>query len=436
MPRKTGPKQIVTECQSRIAALEKEIQTLRRQTNDLNIVKERYDALFNQSLDCVFVVDLEGRFLDGNPKALGLLGYSREQALSSKITNLLSGDQILAFGANVEDVIRNGGQQKVGEFTLTHKNGSPVYLETNAAAIYRDGKVVAIQGVARDVTRRKQMEEDLKQKWEALKNAPIGIYIAQDARIVWVNQRFVRETGYEEKDLIGMEAMDLVVPEDRALLRDNMVRMLKGLSDHPYEFRAIYAGTRAERWVRGEVASTLYNGRRAVLGYYSDIDRLIMQNITDSLTGLHNRRHILERAEHLVESARRYGNPLSLILLDVDHFKQFNDAFGHLEGDKALSEVGKILKHATRKVDIAGRYGGEEFCVVLPNTAMDDGLEVALRIKNAVEENTAPPTLIKPVTVSLGIAEMKRNQTLTQLIKSADERLYAAKAAGRNRVVC
>jgi diguanylate cyclase (GGDEF)-like protein/PAS domain S-box-containing protein len=429
-----SPKATDNELKLRIAALEKENEDCRRIIQSLQITKERYDALLNQSIDCIFVVDLEGRFLDGNPKALGLLGYGREQALSSKITDFLSKNQFLQFFSHIEDIIKSGVQKNIGEFSLKHRDGSIVYLETNAAAIYRDGKIHAIQGVARDVTRRKQMEEDLKQKWDALKNAPIGIYIAQDGKIVWVNQRFVRETGYDENKLIGMDAMDLVVPEDRALLRENIIRMLKGLTSHPYEFRAIYSGTHAEKWVRGEVASTVFNGRRAVLGYYSDIDRLIMQNITDSLTGLHNRRYILERAEQFVDSANRYGYPLSLILLDVDQFKHYNDTLGHIEGDRALARIGDVLKNATRKVDIAGRYGGEEFCVLLPNTSLAYGLEVAQRIRTAIEKETKPPCLARGLTVSLGLAEIEKQNTLTDLLQKADGKLYAAKAAGKNRV--
>jgi diguanylate cyclase (GGDEF)-like protein/PAS domain S-box-containing protein len=425
---------IDNELKSRIAALEKEIEECRQTIQSLKIIKERYDALFNQSIDCIFVVDLEGRFLDGNPKALGLLGFSREEALSSKITDFLSEDQFLQFFTLIEDIIKSGVQKNIGEFSLKHKDGGRIYLETNAAAIYREGKIHAIQGVARDVTQRKQMEEDLKQKWDGLKNAPIGIYIAQDGKIVWVNQRFANETGYDENELIGRDAMSLVVPEDRSLLRENMIRMLKGLTSHPYEFRAIYSGTHAEKWVRGEVASTLFNGKRAVLGYYSDIDRLVVQNITDCLTGLHNRRYVLERAEQLVESANRYGYPLSLIILDVDQFKQYNDTLGHIEGDKALAQIGKVLKNATRKVDIAGRYGGEEFCVLLPNTSLEYGLEVAQRIRVSIEKDTLPPCLARGLTVSLGLAEIQNKNTLTELIQKADEKLYAAKAAGKNRV--
>ncbi len=427
------------DCQdpeSRIKELEKELAKCRREAESLKIYKERYKALFHQSLDAVFVIDLNGKILDGNTKSLEMVGYATEDKnRPENIFELLDQDQIAQFIRHRNDILKLGGQKNLGEFKIRRPDGSFVYTETSASGICHDGKVYAIQVVSRDITSRKQAEEDLKQKWEALKNAPIGIYITQNGKFVWVNQRFITETGYREDELIGMDAMDLVIPDDKALLRENIIHMLKGQSHHPFEYRTIHPNTDKERWVRGEVVSIKFNGQRAVLGYYSDIDILMMQNITDSLTGLHNRRHILERAQQLVESANRYGHPLSLILFDVDHFKNYNDELGHVEGDRALAKIGEIVKSATRRVDISGRYGGEEFCVLLPNTSIDYGLEVAQRIKNSVEKKTAPPNLLKPVTISLGLAEMKKNSTLTDLLRNADEKLYIAKSTGRNRVV-
>ena len=423
------------ELELRIAALEQELHNCRRETEFLKIIKERYDSLFNQSLDCIFVVDLNGKLIDGNPRALDLLGYTREDVPSFSISDLITEDQMPQYLLHLEDILSSGNQKLMGEFSLKHKDGSLIHLETNAAAIYRNGTIHSIQGVARNITSRKQMEEDVKQKWEALKNAPIGIYIVQNKKFVWTNLRFSQEVGYTEKELIGMEAMDLVVPEDRDVLRENMVLMLKEKSEHPFEYRTIGPNKKKERWVRGEVVSTTFNGRRAVLGYYSDIDKLMTQNITDSLTGLYNRRYIFQLAEQMVENSNRYDHPLSFAIFDVDHFKDYNDRFGHTEGDKALAKVGQITRTATRKVDISGRYGGEEFCVILPNTLIDSGVRVARRLKGAIEKETKRTDLISGLTISVGVAQLKPRWSFIDLINEADEKLYNAKITGRNRVV-
>jgi diguanylate cyclase (GGDEF)-like protein/PAS domain S-box-containing protein len=419
----------------RIGELEKEIEARRIETESLKIIKERYDALFNQSIDCVFVLDLEGKFIDGNPMAMGLLGFSPEEGLSLNIMDLIPKEQIPQYLSHIKEILESGTQKYMGEFSLKHRDGSVIHLETNASAIYSDGKINSIQGVARNISQRKQMEEDLKNKWEALKNAPIGVYIVQDKKFVWTNQRFSHEVGYSEQELIGMKAMDLVVPEDRAVLRENMILMLKGRSEHPFEYRTISPKHKKERWVRGEVVSTTFKGNRAVLGYYSDIDKLMIQNITDSLTGLFNRRYIFQLAEQMVDTANRYEHPLSFAIFDVDHFKNYNDRFGHTEGDRALARVGQITRNATRRVDICGRYGGEEFCVILPNTAIDSGVRVAKRLKSAMEKETRETDLISGLTISVGVAQLKPRWTFLDLLNEADARLYDAKITGRNRVV-
>ena len=159
------------------------------------------------------------------------------------------------------------------------------------------------------------------------------------------------------------------------------------------------------------------------------------QNITDSLTGLYNRRHIFQMAEQMVENSNRYGHPLSFAIFDVDNFKQFNDNFGHIEGDRALAQVGKITRKTTRKSDISGRYGGEEFCVIMPSTTIDSGVRVAERLKGAMEKETQKADLVSGLTISIGIAQLKPKWTFLDLLNKADGKLYDAKIAGRNRVV-
>ncbi|AUM11839.1 sensor domain-containing diguanylate cyclase [Ketobacter alkanivorans] len=160
---------------------------------------------------------------------------------------------------------------------------------------------------------------------------------------------------------------------------------------------------------------------------------------TDQLTGLKNRRYLNRVLDEELIRCSRYRNPLSIILLDVDHFKQFNDNYGHLVGDDCLKSVGSTLKESIRNgVDCATRYGGEEFCIMLPETDVKGALEVAERIRTNIENMAF---LVKgetvPVTVSLGISALLPNEQLKmdKLVKRADEALYAAKAAGRNRTM-
>ena len=419
----------------RIQQLETELQQTREELASAKEIRDRYFSLFNQSIDGVYLMDLDGNILRANPAALSLVGYSEPVGKPVNFMDLLSENQQEEWLKILEEIKATGSQKTISEFNLKNSTGDFIPTEASGILVYRDDKPYRIQGIIRDVTHRKIMTESLKQNWEALKNAPIGIYIVQNHKFVWVNQRFVSETGYPEDELMDMEAMDLVIPQDRNMLKENMILMLKGMSTYPFEYRTTHPVTKKDRWVKGEVVSTKYNGQRATLGYYSDIDNLMTQSIMDSLTGLYNRRYILQLAEQMVDNANRYSHALSFIMFDIDYFKEFNDSFGHLEGDKALSKIGYIIKEIIRKVDIPGRYGGEEFCILLPNTSINDAKDVAKRIMVSIEQQTSGSDLAKGITVSLGLSEYKSSMTLNDLIKSADEKLYTAKSLGRNQMV-
>jgi diguanylate cyclase (GGDEF)-like protein len=150
---------------------------------------------------------------------------------------------------------------------------------------------------------------------------------------------------------------------------------------------------------------------------------------TDSLTGIHNRRAILSVATGL-RQAKPDASPLSLLMIDIDHFKRINDSSGHAAGDEVLRKVSSTLRKTCRGTDIVGRYGGEEFLVLMPDTQTDGAVKLAEKLRSAVEKIVDTPT---PVTISIGVATTSHSgQTLPEALSHADRALYAAKAAGRN----
>ena len=162
---------------------------------------------------------------------------------------------------------------------------------------------------------------------------------------------------------------------------------------------------------------------------FEQIDRLAR---LDTLTGVWNRRAFFEKAEELVRTTRRLAEKkaLSIVLLDIDHFKLFNDQHGHDVGDLVLREVAARCRAAVREVDVFARYGGEEFVVLLPGANLDEAAtHAAERLRQAVAQT---PVRDLSVTISLGVAEFELS--LEDCLKRADQALYAAKAAGRNRV--
>ena len=159
---------------------------------------------------------------------------------------------------------------------------------------------------------------------------------------------------------------------------------------------------------------------------------------TDSLTGVYNRRTFKELSDPLLSRARRTRSAVSLLLLDIDHFKNINDTHGHLAGDEVLARFAELVRQCLRKEDLLARYGGEEFVVLLPGTAQADAMGLAERIRNQVEKTHlhAGNDAVR-VTVSIGVAgdHGERLPSLDAMLGHADQALYAAKAQGRNRVV-
>ena len=162
--------------------------------------------------------------------------------------------------------------------------------------------------------------------------------------------------------------------------------------------------------------------------------RAEVEAITDGLTGLYNHRYLHERLEEELERARRYDDVVSLLFIDCDEFKQFNDAYGHKLGDTALARIARILESCSRRVDLAARYGGEEFVLVLVGTDGAGARTVAERIRAEVE--AAGLAGGQPLTVSIGIASYPEDALRKdELLDKADWAMYAAKRAGRDRVL-
>ncbi len=167
---------------------------------------------------------------------------------------------------------------------------------------------------------------------------------------------------------------------------------------------------------------------------YEKVQKL---SITDGLTKLFSHRHFKQRLEEELILANRYSSQLSLLILDIDHFKRYNDSYGHVAGDHVLMDVARILKEQSDMTHIAARYGGEEMVLVAPETTKEQAMELAEKIRKAVESYSfAVGKETTQVTVSIGVATYPQDsQTTLDLIAKADKALYAAKARGRNRIV-
>jgi diguanylate cyclase len=203
---------------------------------------------------------------------------------------------------------------------------------------------------------------------------------------------------------------------------------------------SLLQATREMRETNKALEDRLSLSKTEISNLQQSLEAIRAESLTDPLTGLGNRKYFDRSIEMAVQTALASGEPLSLLMFDIDHFKSFNDSYGHLTGDQVLRLVGMSLKQTIKGQDITARYGGEEFAVVLPNTALRQALTVADHIRRAVMakelKKKSTGEILGRVTISVGVSMLKPGDDTESLIERADACLYAAKRNGRNRVIC
>jgi diguanylate cyclase len=203
---------------------------------------------------------------------------------------------------------------------------------------------------------------------------------------------------------------------------------------------SLVKSTREMRDTNKVLEERLLLSKSEISNLQQSLEAIRAESLTDPLTGLGNRKYFDRMIEQAVQSALTQNEPLSLLMFDIDHFKSFNDSYGHLTGDQVLRLVAMSLKQTIKGQDITARYGGEEFAVVLPSTGLRQALTVADHIRRAVMakelKKKSTGEILGRVTISVGVSMLKQGDDTDSLIERADACLYAAKRNGRNRVIC
>jgi diguanylate cyclase (GGDEF)-like protein len=227
------------------------------------------------------------------------------------------------------------------------------------------------------------------------------------------------------------------------LLARTIVLPLEELSKTSRKIRGGDAGLEVSFKASGELGELVDSFNSMSLSLKNSMEELSAVNsqlmvltITDPLTGRHNRRYIVDRIDSELKLVKRTNRPLSIIMLDLDYFKKYNDKYGHIAGDEALRKLGDLFRESTRESDVVARYGGEEFLIMMPHTDKEGALKAAENLRAAVEEAVFTPGGKKTkITVSLGVAAAPSDgMAFDDLVEAADLAMYAAKKAGRNRV--
>jgi diguanylate cyclase (GGDEF)-like protein/PAS domain S-box-containing protein len=292
-------------------------------------------------------------------------------------------------------------------------------------------------------------------------HGPVVAFIKNDqGRYTYANQPFLQRFGFSMNQVLGQSDFDLW-PDAAERIRAIDQSLLSG--ELGGEQEAIRVDTEAAPQPDGSTQFwqvykfVLRQGggqRRLVAGMAIDITtaksyemqlersqkrlettlkKVQAQSLQDGLTGIHNRRAFDEKIAGEFDRSRRYDVPLSILMIDVDRFKAFNDSFGHLEGDEVLKTMGRLLTEKARTCDFVARYGGEEFVIILPSTAQSGASMAAERFRQAV---LSMPWTQRQVSISVGVATLTHTMsTAKDLVSAADQALYSAKQKGRNCVV-
>ncbi|MFA6899119.1 MAG: diguanylate cyclase [Desulfurivibrionaceae bacterium] len=410
--------------------------------------------------DLIQILDLKGRFLYVNRAWQMVLGYSEEEIGNLTIHDLLhqdSRESSLGLFMSISRISPAVGHEMV----FVGKNGETIIVEGNISIQMEDGAPVAVRGTFRDITKRKQLEEQfLEQKnitEKMIKFSAVPIFVLDKNHLVtnW-NKACEKMTGVKAQRVVGTsDHWRAFYSTKRSCLAD---LVLDGAYDSfPKFYEAfdtstfLHDGVRSEGWfdnVGGKNrylifdAVPIYNRSKelvAVIETLQDIserkkleEELERLATTDALTGLYNRHRFNELLVQEVARSRRYHTPLSLIMFDLDYFKNINDTYGHAVGDQVLQTVADIIRKNVRATDFVGRWGGEEFMVLCPEATEKDAVFTAEKLRVLVESHIFET--VKTITLSCGATRFKAHDSVDLFVSRADDGLYRAKDKGRNIV--
>jgi diguanylate cyclase (GGDEF)-like protein/PAS domain S-box-containing protein len=404
------------------------------------------------------LVATSGQFLKVNRALSDILGYPPDELLTTDFQTLTHPAELASDLANVGKVLAGEIPRYQIEKRYFHKNGRTVYAVL-AVSLARDSAGEPLYFVAQvnDITARKWAEAELRESEERFRSvvdelAEGVVQLDYETRaVVRANRAFLDLLGYTADELAARTQYDFVA-HDRTDIDAKMAAVMRdGRADLGFrkyrrkdgaEVNVSVSGNRLELNGRAVVCLTVRDmTERAVyeeqlLAYQTELERANAQlhtlATTDRLTGVKNRGAFNDKLTEEFDRAVRYSHPLSVILLDVDHFKPFNDTFGHPAGDAVLKQVAAALQKTVRGSDTVARYGGEEFVVLLPDTDYAGAMVLAERCRRAI---AGASWGLRSITVSVGVGTLgPTTAEAAALVKEADDALYCSKHAGRNKV--
>ncbi len=423
--------------------------------NQIEEKLKNLSAAMESSMDGIAIYNSNGEYVYVNKSYATVNGYDSPEEIIGRTYQLVYDEnELKRMELALAPGLSKSGKWR-GELVARRKNGSAYYQEASVTKLEDGGRVC----IVRDITWRKRSEERLHRSERFLNTIfdsirdPFCIF-DDEFRIIKVNEAYAHIKNKRIEDLIGrkcyeiLEARDAVCPGcvvsktfDSAdpCAKDKHVALYDGTSVwmEIYTYPILDENVKVSHVI--EYTRDITERRKSEDEKRRLIEKLEYLSRTDGLTGLINRRALTDSLSYEIDRAKRYGSELSLILCDIDNFKDINDTYGHDSGDRALQTLSATLKSILRKPDIAGRYGGDEFMIVLPETSISGAENLAEKLLFAMRETELrfhDGTVIR-LSMSIGVANLvgdREDENIDSLVKRADHAMYLSKHAGRNRI--
>lgn len=396
--------------------------------------EKEFRDLAENAMIGIYRTDIEGTILYANPSLAKILGYD-------SIDTLIGQNSLNIYGSADDREILLNKLHKRGhisnyELTLQNKDSLPVSVMLSATC---DDSVITV--IMMDIREVKASRKEIDKLSKVVEQIDDSVVITDiNGKITYANKAFFDQTGYTEADTLGRTHRLLKSGKyNDSFYKELWTSILKG---EIYKKTFINKKKNGDIFYEKKTISPLKDDQDNLIGFISSGKDVTLETLlhkemetlasTDKLTGIYNRHRFEELFSLEVARARRFSSPLSLILLDIDHFKAVNDTYGHDAGDNVLKHLSSIIQSNIRQIDIFARWGGEEFLILSAGTNLAEVKLFAEKLRLAVEEASFPS--VNTVTVSIGVSEFKANDTLSDLFKRADKALYHAKHNGRNQV--
>ena len=457
---------LVSQRQRALKLVEQRTVQLRMREQELRAAHGQLRSVLNAATQvAIIATDLRGVINTFNAGAEQMLGFEAEQVVGTHTLESLhlavelearSATLSVALGKRIPAsqamlVESPDNLHEAREWTLVREDGSQLTVNMLATVLLDDhGLWIGHLAIYLDITEQKRAYEALAARDRLLKklsaHVPGGIFqFTLEPQNNWkfiyasdgMRDIYEIEPGVLQQD--AKRVFERIHPQDVERVRASIRLSALQLSHCREEYR-VQLPQRGLRWIRGEATpEELPGGGTLWHGYVSDIsdlkrveEELRALSITDSLTGIHNRRYFQDRLRAEMVKLNRTSGALSVIMLDIDHFKRINDRHGHAVGDGVLQELCKRISQRLRRTDVFCRLGGEEFMVLCPHTDGEQAYSLAIELWKSLR--SAPMEPVGTVTASFGVASWRVDEGVDGLLLRADSAVYVAKQAGRDRV--